>query len=155
MKTDLFFSPRRELLKAGVGLGAWLWLGPARADSEELAAAIRAFAQGAPIQSGRVQFDISPLVDNGNTVPVTVSVESPMTHADHVTDIAIFNERNPLRDVVRFKLGPRSGKAWVAARIRLATSQDVVAVARMRDGSVWAQTASVNVSIAACLEEIT
>jgi sulfur-oxidizing protein SoxY len=154
MTTELS-QARRQLIQGGVALGAWLWLAPARADSQELAAAIRAFAAGAPIQTGRVVLDIAPLVDNGNTVPVTVTVDSPMTETDHVTDIAIFNERNPKREVVQFKLSPANGRAWVAARIRLATTQDVVAVAKMRDGSVWAHTVNVNVSIAACLEEET
>ena len=95
---------------------------------------------------------VAALVDNGNTVPVTVSVESPMTSADHVAAIALFNERNPERDVARFRLTPRAGRASVSTRIRLATSQKLVAVARMSDGTFWSRTADVVVVLAACIE---
>jgi sulfur-oxidizing protein SoxY len=145
---------RRQLLKAGTALGTWLWVGNATASSDELAAAIRSFAAGALVKSGRVLLDIAPIVDNGNTVPLTVSVDSPMTVDDHVTAIAIFNERNPQREVAKFSLRPRSGRARIATRIRLATTQQLVAVARMSDGSCWSHTVNVNVSIAACLEEV-
>lgn len=143
---------RRQLLGSGAGLGAWLLLRPATAAPDELAAAIQAWTGGAPLQSGRIKLDIAPIVDNGNTVPITVSVDSPMTAADHVSAIAIFNERNPQREVAQFTLGPRAGRAQVATRIRLATSQKLVAVARLSDGSFRAHTVDVVVTIAACLE---
>jgi len=118
----------------------------------ELADAIAAWSGGANVQAGRVKLDIAKLVDNGNTVPMTVTVDSPMTAADHVAAIAVFNERNPQRDVARFTLGPRAGKAQVATRIRLATSQKLTAVAKMGDGSHWSDTVSVVVVLAACIE---
>lgn len=145
---------RRQLLLSGVGLCAMVLARPASATPQELAAAISAWAGGATIKSGRVKFDIAQLVDNGNTVPITVTVDSPMTQADHVSAIAVFNERNPQRDVARFTLGPRAGKASVSTRIRLATTQQLVAVARMSDGSYWSHTVDVIVTIAACLEEV-
>jgi sulfur-oxidizing protein SoxY len=147
-------TTRRQLIKAGTAMGFWLWVGNATASSDELATVIRAYAAGAPVKAGRVLLDIAPIVDNGNTVPLTVSVESPMTAGDHVTAIAIFNERNPQREVAKFTLTARSGRARVATRIRLATTQQLVAVARMSDGSYWSHTVNVNVSIAACLEEV-
>ncbi|HEX7438298.1 MAG TPA: SoxY-related AACIE arm protein, partial [Caldimonas sp.] len=131
-------ATRRGLLRRGLGLGALLVLRPASgATPVDLDAAIRAFAGGAPVATGKVQLDIAPLVENGNAVPITVTVESPMTPADHVRSIAVFNERNPQRDVVVFTLGPRSGRARVATRIRLATSQRLVAVAQLSDGTFW------------------
>jgi sulfur-oxidizing protein SoxY len=114
--------------------------------------AIPDYASGAPVKPGKVKFDIPPLVENGNGVPITVSVDSPMTAAEHVTGIAVFNERNPQRDVVRFTLGPRAGRAVVSTRIRLATSQQLVAVARLSDGTFWSQGVDVLVTLAACLE---
>jgi sulfur-oxidizing protein SoxY len=125
---------------------------PALAQGDVLAAAVAAYTQGAPVKPGRVKLQIDQLVDNGNVVPVSVSVESPMTAADHVTAIAIFNERNPQREVAKFTLGPRAGKAAVATRIRLATSQKLTAVARLNDGSYWSDTVSVVVALAACIE---
>jgi sulfur-oxidizing protein SoxY len=143
---------RRALLGAAVGVvGSIAWRSAA-ASPEELAAAVRAFAGGEPLRTGRVLLDIAPLVENGNVVPISVKVDSPMTEADHVTAIAVFNERNPQRDVAVFHLGPRAGRAAVATRIRLATSQQLVAVARMNDGSCFMHTVDVIVTLAACVE---
>jgi sulfur-oxidizing protein SoxY len=116
--------------------------------------AIRKFTGGVPVQSGRVALDMPPLVENGNAVGVTVTVESPMTAADHVRRIALFNEKNPQPDIAVFNLGPRAGRAKVATRMRLATSQTVVAVAEMSDGSFRSAKASVIVTLAACIEDL-
>lgn len=143
---------RRELLHLGLALGAGVIVRPAFATSSEMQAAIRGYANGSPVKTGRVLLDVSPLVENGNAVPITVRVESPMTAAEHVTGIAVFNDRNPQRDVVRFTLGPRAGRAVVSTRIRLATSQQLVAVARLSDGTYWSHAVDVLVTLAACLE---
>jgi sulfur-oxidizing protein SoxY len=134
------------------GLGGVLTATPARAAPPELRAAIDAFAAGAPVREGRVEIEIAALVENGNAVPIAISVDSPMTATDHVVAIALFNERNPQRDVARFSLGPRAGRARVSTRIRLATSQQLVAVARMNDGSHWSRSVDVIVTLAACIE---
>lgn len=152
---NLAASPqRRELVHAGLSLGLYLWLGPVRAEGHELDAAVRRFTGGAPVLSGRVTLDISPIVDNGNTVPMTVAVDSPMSQSNHVTDLAVFNTRNPQREVIRVKFTPHNGRAWLASRIRLAGSQDVLAIARMNDGRFWSHRVGVNVAISACLEEV-
>jgi sulfur-oxidizing protein SoxY len=139
---------RRDVILAA---GALL-VRPAHATSSEMEAAIRGYADGKPVTRGKVKLEVPTLVENGNAVPVTVTVDSPMTPAAHVTGIAIFNDRNPQRDVVRFTLTPRSGKALVSTRIRLATSQQLVAVARLSDGSHWSDAVDVLVTLAACLE---
>jgi sulfur-oxidizing protein SoxY len=143
---------RRQTMAAGIGVAFSATWRPARALSEELAGALRGFTGGAPAKQGRVHLDIAPLVENGNTVPITVSVQSPMTAADHVQAIAVFNEKNPQREVVSCKLTPASGKAVVSTRIRLATTQQLVAVAKMSDGSYWTHTVDVIVTLAACIE---
>lgn len=140
---------RRQLLALGAAAVAL----PAQSQSpEDMAAGIRQFAAGQTVQPGRVKIEIATLVDNGNVVPMRVTVDSPMTAANHVAAIAVFNEKNPQREVARFELGPRSGKADVATRIRLATSQKLVALARMNDGSVWSHSVDVVVVLAACIE---
>lgn len=126
---------------------------PAFAAEGDLAGAIRTWTGGATTKEGRVKLDIAELVDNGNAVPITVTVDSPMTAANHVTAIALFNEKNPQRDIARFQLGPRAGKAQVSTRIRLATTQRLVAVARMNDGSFWTHNVDVIVTLAACIED--
>ncbi len=143
---------RRQLLRASGGVLLALTLRPSSAADDELAAAVRRFAGSAPVGTGRVTLDIAPLVENGNTVPVTLRADSPMTDADHVTALALFNQRNPLRDVAVFHLTPASGRAQVSTRIRLATSQDLAAVARMSDGSVWQHRVAVLVTLASCIE---
>lgn len=127
-------------------------LPPARAQSAELDAAIRAWAGDAMPQDGRVTLEIAPLVENGNAVPVTVRAESPMTEASHVRELVVFNEKNPQRDVARFQLTPACGRAQVATRIRLATSQQLVALARFSDGSIGRHRVDVLVTLAACIE---
>ena len=145
--------PRRRLLALGMGAAGLLVIRTAPAQTpEELAAAIAAYTGGAPVTAGKVRLEIEKIVDNGNAVPVTVRVDSPMTAAGHVTAIAIYNERNPQREVAKFTLGPRAGKAEVATRIRLATSQKLVAIARLSDGSYWSHTVDVVVALAACIE---
>jgi sulfur-oxidizing protein SoxY len=93
-------------------------------------------------------------VENGNTVPMTVSVDSPMTAADHVKAIHVFTEKNPQPNVVSVRLGPRAGRADIATRIRLADTQECLAIAEMSDGSFWSDSAYVVVTLAACLEDL-
>jgi sulfur-oxidizing protein SoxY len=143
---------RRRDLMAASGL-LLLAVRPARALEPPLEAAIRAWAGNATPRADRVMLEVASLIDNGNAVPVRVRVDSPMTEADHVREIALFNERNPQRDLVRFHLNPANGRAEAATRVRLATSQHLVALARMSDGSVWQHTVEVVVTLAACIED--
>jgi len=143
---------RRRVLRAGGVLVALALVRPALADANGLKAAIAAYSSGREAKPGRVAIDVARLVDNGNAVPITVRVDSPMTAADHVRAIALFNERNPERDVARFALSARSGRAVVSTRIRLATSQQLVAIATMSDGSLWSGAIDVIVTLAACIE---
>jgi len=147
--TDLV---RRGILVGAAALGLGLQVRVLAAVPVDLQTAIRLFAGDTPVQTGRVKLDIASLVENGNAVPITVSVDSPMRDDDHVKTIALFNERNPQRDVALFHLTPRSGRAQVSTRIRLATSQKLVALARLSDGSVWSTSVEVTVTIAGCVE---
>ena len=140
---------RRLLLAAP---GVLLLSAPTRADQQRLAAALRDFTGGKQIREGRVRLDVSPLVENGNAVPISVTVETPMTAADHVRRIGVFNERNPQPNVITAQFGPRSGRAFLATHIRLATSQALVAVAEMNDGSFWSQRVEAIVTLSACIE---
>jgi sulfur-oxidizing protein SoxY len=145
---------RRDLLAASAALVVTLTLPRAVLARPSLADAIRGFTDGAPINAGKVRLAIPPLVENGNAVGVKVSVDSPMTDVEHVRRIALFNAKNPQADVAVFRLGPRSGRAEVSTRVRLATSQTVAAVAELSDGSFWSSEAEIIVTLAACIEDL-
>jgi sulfur-oxidizing protein SoxY len=153
-------STRRQFLVAAGGLVAGsamaplLVVRPAAATPASMAAAIREVIGEANVREGKVKVDLPPIVENGNTVSLTVSVDSPMTESDHVKSIYIFNEKNPQPNIANFHLGPRAGKASVATRIRLADSQQVVAIAQLSDGSFWSGSVEVIVTIAACVETL-
>ena len=124
----------------------------AQATPDMMKAAVHRVIGEAPVRQGRVTLDIPPLVENGNTIAMSVKVDSPMTATDYVKAIHVFNEKNPQPDIISVHLGPRAGKAAFSTRIRLADSQNVLAIAEMSDGSFWSDTAEVIVTIAACLE---
>jgi sulfur-oxidizing protein SoxY len=129
-------------------------LRPLEATPAMLSAAIRNIVGEAPVRAGKVKLDIPPLVENGNTVPMTVSVASPMTANDYVKSIHVFNEKNPQPNIGNFHLGPSSGRAQVSTRIRLADTQKVVAIARLSDDTFWQVTTEIVVTLAACTEEM-
>jgi sulfur-oxidizing protein SoxY len=115
--------------------------------------AIRKVTGDAPVNRGRVKLDLPPLIDNGNAVPLSVAVESPMTPADHVKAIYVFTEKNPQPNVIGVHLGPRAGRAHIATRARIADTGTVIAIAQMSDGSFWSDSVAVVVTLSACLEE--
>jgi sulfur-oxidizing protein SoxY len=152
-------STRRQFLGLAGGaavLGAVpiVTLRPAEAMPAMLASAIRTVTGGAAVKTGKIKLDVPPLVENGNTVPLTVSVASPMAPEDFVKSIHVFNEKNPQPNIGNFYFGPNAGRAQVSTRIRLADSQKVVAIARLSDGSFWSTSVDVVVTLAACTEEV-
>jgi sulfur-oxidizing protein SoxY len=140
-------------LAGGAAVAPVVTLRPLEATPAMLAAAIRNVVGEAPVRPGKVKLDIPPLVENGNTVPMTVSVTSPMTEQDYVKSIHVFNEKNPQPNVCNFMIGPWAGRAQISTRIRLADTQKVVAIARLSDDSFWSVSADVVVTLAACTEE--
>src|ERR1700744_5622732 len=116
--------------------------------------AIRNVVGEAPVRAGKVTLDIPPLVENGNTVPMTVKVASPMTDKEHVKSIHVFVEKNPQPNVGNFYIGASAGRAQVATRIRLADTQKVVAIARLSDDTFWSTSVDIVVTLAACTEEV-
>jgi sulfur-oxidizing protein SoxY len=127
---------------------------PAAATPESMRTAIRNVIGEATVRKGRVKLDLPALVESGNVVSMSVSVESPMTPSDHVKAIHVFNERNPQPNVVGVKLGPRAGRPAFATRVRLADSQTVTAIAELSDGSFWSDSVEVIVTLPACLETL-
>jgi sulfur-oxidizing protein SoxY len=141
---------RRQALVFGVGALAFgTMTAPAHAanDSAEL---IKKFTGGKPATEGKVKLDLPEIAENGNTVPMTVSVDSPMTEGSHVTDVLIVGDGNPNAGVVTFHFTPLSGVAEANTRIRLAATQNIIAVAKMNDGSFAMASKQVKVTIGGC-----
>ena len=148
---------RRVFIATAAGLAGGVGLASvprgARATPAAMQEAVRQVIGAAPVRKGRVKLDVPPLIDNGNSIPLSVVVESPMTAADHVKAIHVFAERNPLPNILSARFTPRSGRARVATRVRLADTGAVLAIAQMSDGSFWSDSAHVVVTLSACLEE--
>jgi sulfur-oxidizing protein SoxY len=152
-------ATRRDLLRAGVaGLGAGVCalirIEPAAATPATMQRAIRQVVGEAPVRKGKVTIDVPALVENGNTVALAITVDSPMTAQEYVKTIHVFNEKNPLPNVISAHLGPRAGRARIATRFRLADTQTVVAIAELSDGTFWSGSADVIVTLQACLESL-
>lgn len=123
-----------------------------QATESEASQAIKQIVGAAKIRTGRVNLELPPLVENGNSVVLKVSVESPMTETDFVRAIHLIAEGNPLPNIASFYLSHRSGRAVVTTRVRLNDSQRVWAIAQMNDGSFWQGHAATLVTLAACTE---
>lgn len=143
---------KRRTFIAGVGV-LTLAAPTLRAQTIDLRPMINTVTKGVEARKGRVQFELPVLVDNGNSIPMTVKVDSPMTAADHVKAVYLLSERNPVRQMAAFHLGPRAGRAEIQSRVRLAGTQHVVALAHMSDGSYWYDWSSVVVTLSACIDE--
>jgi len=142
---------RRDFLAGAAG--ALAFPGTALAQADTLDPHVRALADGAPVRKGKVTLVLPQLADNGNSVPIRITVDSPMTAADHVKSIHLYSERNPVPNMANFYLGLRAGKAEIDSRVRLAGSQRVTAVAKLSDGSFWYDAAPIVVTLSACLDE--
>jgi sulfur-oxidizing protein SoxY len=146
-------TSRRSFIVALGSVSIVPWLN-AQATTSEAVETIKKIVGQAEPRVGRVALEIAPLVENGNLVPMTVSVESPMTSTDFVKTIHIISEKNPLPSIVSFNFGVRAGRAQVSTRIRLLTSQRLWAIAEMNDGSFWQGHADTVVTLAACTEDV-
>jgi sulfur-oxidizing protein SoxY len=145
---------RRQLLSGSIAvLVLPVCADSAGATPEAMSAAMREALGEGPIEPGRVKVELPSLAENGNSVPLAITVDSPMTGADHVKSIFVFSEKNPSANVVRFHLGPRAGRARVQTSIRLADTQRITVVAAMGDGRRFSGIADVIVTNSACIDE--
>jgi sulfur-oxidizing protein SoxY len=147
---------RRDLLLGAAGAAALVSLlafgGKAHAQGASPTAAdfLKTIHGDAKPAEAKVNLDLPEIAENGNTVPFAVSVESPMSDADYVKAIHVVSTGNPRPEVVTFLLTPQSGKAAVASRMRLARTQDIIAVAEMSDGKFYMSRRTVKVTIGGC-----
>ena len=143
---------RRDMLVGtGGAIAITLLPKPASATPEEMRMAVKRLFGDRPINDGRVSLKAPAIAENGNSVPVDIRVESPMTEDDHVTQIALFAEANPLPDMIHCRLSPAMGEARLTSRVRLGDTQTITAIAEMSDGTLWSGTAETVVTLAACV----
>ena len=144
-------SNRRQAMAIGAGTIVATIIGPSIAfaanDSDDL---IKKFTGGKTAAEGRVKLDLPEIAENGNTVPMTVMVESPMTEQSYVAAVLVIADGNPRGGVATFHFSPASGVAEANTRIRLATTQNIIAVAKMNDGSFFTAKKEVKVTIGGC-----
>jgi len=155
MKIEMQAVSRRDIMKlSGAGAAAFvattLMPGLAQATVEETAAEISKIAAGKEVKSGNITLELPQIAENGNTVPVGFSVDSPMTDANYVKSVTIFAEQNPQARVATYRFTPANGKAKISTRMRLAKTQNVLAVAEMSDGGIYLAKSEVKVTIGGC-----
>jgi sulfur-oxidizing protein SoxY len=155
MTTDIDMPGRRDALRT-LGAGAFvvaggsLFSGAAAASSSKAEEALKKLTGGKTAKTGRVHLKLPPIAENGNTVPLTVTVDSPMTEKDYVKAVHIVADGNPRPDVATFHFSPMSGKPQVGTRIRMAKTQNIIAVAEMSDGTLYRASKNVKVTIGGC-----
>lgn len=113
---------------------------------------VYSFTKGRDVLPGKVKIELPKIAENGHSVAMTVKVDSPMTEASHVRAVHMIAEKNPVRDMAVFYLGPHSGRAEVGTRIRLNGTQRIVAVAELSDGTFWSDAVQIEVREAACTD---
>lgn len=143
---------RRKFLtvSSSAAVSAFFAVDRAFASTEEVRNAIEKFAGGRDAGEGVLKLTTPDIAQNSNSVPISVLAESPMTSDDYVDSVMILAEDNPVPEVVTFRFSPLSGEASVSTRIRLAKTQNVIAVARLSNGSVYKTTSKVTISTGAC-----
>jgi sulfur-oxidizing protein SoxY len=154
MSASTATATRRQFLAAAGGVGLALAVRPAKATPASMKQAIRQIVGEAALKRGKIKLDLPPLVENGNSVAMGVTVDSPMTAKDYVKAIHVVTEKNPQPNVISAQLGPRAGKAEIQTRVRLADTQTVIAICEMSDGTFWSDTVDVIITLGACLEDL-
>jgi sulfur-oxidizing protein SoxY len=146
------FINRREALAVGAAFAATAVVpGLAQAQAPNNAAqVIEGFTGGKAPGTGKIKLELPDVAENGSSVPLTFSVDSPMTDASHVSEVLIVSEGNPNALIATLSFTPLAGKAEAAVRIRLATTQNVAVVAKMNDGSTFIEKKQVKVTIGGC-----
>ena len=144
---------RRAALALGAGSAAITlvgWNGGAFATPQAAGDDIAKFTGGATPEKGKISIELPEIAENGNTVPLSFAVDAPMTNADYVSDVLVVAEGNPNPGVATFHFTPLSGKAEAATRIRLATTQNIVVVAKTSGGKFYTGQKLVKVTIGGC-----
>ncbi|MCG5236395.1 thiosulfate oxidation carrier protein SoxY [Xanthobacter oligotrophicus] len=151
MDSPLLATRRRALQLAGVAaLAAVLAPRMSFATEAQVAEEMKKLFGGKAMGEGKIKLDVPEIAENGLVVPINIDVDSPMTEADFVKSVHVFADGNPLPQVVTYTFTPESGKASASARMRLAQTQNVIAVAEMSSGALFSARSQVKVTIGGC-----
>lgn len=152
MAGPIVHQTRRSVLRFAALAAAASVIAPglAHADAKAVEAELKKLYDGKTMADGRVKLDVPQIAENGLVVPITVDVESPMTEQNYVKAVHVFADGNPLPGVFTFRFSPLSGRASASTRMRLAQTQNIIAVAEMSDGSLFTTKAEVKVTIGGC-----
>jgi sulfur-oxidizing protein SoxY len=140
---------RRSVL-GGLAATLTLMAVPVRADDALVAEAVKTLFGDRPRQDGRIKVTLPPLAETGNTVPISVEVDSPLTETDFVKQVAIISTKNPRAMVATMMFGPKAAKPVFSTNMRLNGTQDVIVMAEMSDGTIWQTQTRVKVTVGAC-----
>lgn len=113
---------------------------------------VQPIVKGAILLNKDLQMEAPLLADNGSLVPIQIQIQSPMSEQDHVTHIYLLSQRNPVTQMAVFQLGPWNGRAEVSTRVRLAGTQEIVALARLSNGEFRYKQMEVIVTESACVD---
>jgi sulfur-oxidizing protein SoxY len=154
--TSLALVSRRSMLSqlGAAGLLLALWPADLWATPEAVQQAIQQRIGSREPQPGGMTLTLPKIAETGNSVPLTIAVDSPMTPEDHVRRMHVFVPGNPEPVASTYYLGLRAGRAQISTQVRLARTQTVLALAEMSDGSVRSDAASIIVTIGACVDEL-
>ena len=153
-RTEIHVVDRRDFVlgaSSAAALLAFLGVGTAHAQAElTWQEAIKKAIGDAKPAEGKVSITLPEIAENGNTVPFTVAIDSPMNENDYAKTVHIFATGNPRPNVATYNFTPMSGKGEVASRMRLGKTQDVIAIAELSDGKFYMTRRSVKVTIGGC-----
>ena len=147
----------RSLLLAGFSV-PWFFSGVALAQRMNsgrllsLSEMVQPIVKGAILLNKDLQIEAPLLADNGSLVPIQIQVQSPMSEQDHVTQIYLLSQRNPVTQMAVFQLGPWNGRAEISTRVRLAGTQEVIALARLSNGEFRYKQMEIIVTESACVD---
>lgn len=143
---------RREALTLATGIAAvaFATVDQSSATPSDAAAEITKFTGGVAPEPSKISIELPEIAENGNSIPLSIDIDHPMTPENFVTDVLVVADNNPAPRVAAFRFTRLTGRAEVATRIRLAGTQTIFVVAKTNDGKFFAAQKQVKVTIGGC-----
>jgi len=146
------FRARRNCLRGAAALAVAPWLPARAADELPVIPALETFLAGRKVRWERIRLELPPLADNGQSVPMKITVDGPFAPGASVRALRLFSQKNPVPEMAVFEYPVPVERVELESRVRLAGTQRIAAVAQMTDGTLYAASVEVVVTLAACLD---